>query len=87
VLGTALAELLDLATSLPPDLAPIDQPVGSGIELSGQQKRAGGKSSVEEKSECLKAIMKGFLFGLSVDSVRQESLVCARECSFISWPC
>jgi hypothetical protein len=80
VIGTALAELLDLDES-PPDLARIDQLAGSDIGLSGQKKQACGTSppeAVQRKSECLKAIMKGFLFGLSVESVQQESLVCAR---------
>lgn len=79
VLGTVLAELLDL-DQMPPDLARIEQRAGSDTDSPGQeeQTRGSGTSSVQQKSECLKTIMKGFLFGLSVDSVQQESLVCAK---------
>jgi len=80
VLCTSLGALLDL-DELPPDLTKIDETTNPTMDSSDQQastRLSGSFIAMVQKTECLKAIVKGLLFGSCVESVQQDSTTCAK---------
>lgn len=79
VICTSLAALLDL-DELPPDLATIDTPKAANDPLLQHQSHRCLNSSLaaSQRSECLKAIVKGLLYGLSIECIEQDSRICAK---------
>ena len=79
VICTSLAALLDL-DERPPDLATIGSS-NTTIDPPMQQPRdcsANSAVASSQRSECLKAIVKGLLYGLSVSCVKLDSRICAK---------
>lgn len=83
VIYSSLASILDL-DKLPPDLANIDDDL-QPMEVTGEEaNKPISRSSVEicQNTECLKDVVKGLLYGLSVDNIRQDASNCAKGLFF-----
>ena len=79
VICMSLASLLDL-DDRPPDLATIDPLRTTSEPTTPQSRSCSSTSSVatSQRSECLKAIVKGLLYGLSVECIERDSRICAK---------
>jgi hypothetical protein len=80
IIYSSLIAILDL-DSLPPDLTKIDESSSQPMETEDEEPKTPHSPSslaVWQNTECLKDVVKGLLYGLSVHSIRQDASKCAK---------